>query len=53
MQIFTGPVLTTPLIFLPPIPCADSRRFPTRSGDFMDECGSWGWKRRNYAMADD
>jgi hypothetical protein len=32
--------------------CADSRGFPTRSGDFVDECVSWGWKRRNCAMAD-
>jgi hypothetical protein len=30
--------------FYPSIPCADSRRFPTRSGDFVDECASWGWK---------
>jgi hypothetical protein len=45
-------LLTTPLFFLPPVPCADSRRFPSRSGDFVDECASWGWKRRNCATSD-
>jgi hypothetical protein len=44
--------LTAPLIFPPPRPCADLRRFPTRSGEFLNECVSWRWKRRNYAMAD-
>jgi IS4 transposase len=39
--------------FLPSRSCADSDRFPTRSGDFVDECASWERKRRTYAMADD
>jgi DNA replication protein DnaC len=44
--------LTTPLIFHPAGSCADSQGFRTRSGDFVDERGSWGWKRRNCAIAD-
>jgi predicted flap endonuclease-1-like 5' DNA nuclease len=48
----TRRTLTTPLIFLPPRSCADSYRFPTRSGNFRDEFASWGWKRRSCAMAD-
>jgi hypothetical protein len=51
-DINAGFDLTTPLIFLPPRSCADSHRFPTRSGDFMDGCESCGWKRRNCAIVD-
>jgi hypothetical protein len=47
-----GSRLTTPLIFLFGRSCADSQGFPTRSGDFLDECVSWGWKRRSCVMAD-
>lgn len=47
-----GSVLTTPLIFLSLRSCADSDGFPTRSGDFVDEGASWGWKRRTCAIAD-
>jgi hypothetical protein len=43
--------LTTPLIFRPRGSCADSGRFPMRSGGFLDDA-SCGWKRRNCAIAD-
>ena len=52
VRIKEGGKLTTPLIFFPPRSCTDSQGFPTRSGDFVDECASWGWKRRTCAMAD-